>query len=176
LILLRREEEEAQVSEESGFTSIDPERQQVASAASDAVKQAASILAKELSDSAALASGMQQKFSTTRRVDHGDFKVLADRVRQDVHDLIAIASEMFTELHTDEVQSLVTRIATDAHNVVDTTMNLVENTPDAATRFAALGFTTPPPAAAAPSASAAPSSDSGGEAPVPDQPTPTVDE
>lgn len=167
------------MSEASGFSSINPERQQVASAASDAVKQAASILEKELSDSAALASAMQQKFSNTRHVDRGDFKVLADRVRQDVHDLIAIAGEMFTELHTDEVQSLVTRIATDAHNVVDTTMNLVENTPDAATRFAELGFTTPPPAPASASgthsSSDVPSPDAGGETP-PDPPTPTVQE
>jgi uncharacterized protein (DUF1778 family) len=160
--------------EENRFSNADPERQQVARDASEAVKQAASILQKELSDSAGLASEMQQKFSTTRRVEQGEFKVLADRVRKDVHDLIAIASEMFTELRTDEVQSLVTRIATDAHDVVDTTMNLVENTPEAATRFAQLGFTTPPSPGGTPPSGDPPSPDPGGETPLPDPPA--VDE
>jgi hypothetical protein len=109
------------------------------------VKQAASILQKEVTDGAGLANDMQQKFATTKRVERGEFQVLADRVRTDVHDLIAIAAEMFAELRTDEVGELVTRFATDAHDVVDTTMNLVENTPDAATRFASFGFTTPVP-------------------------------
>ena len=76
-------------------------------------------------------------------MDRGEFKQLADRVRKDVHDLIAIMSDMFTELKTDEVQSLVSNVANDAHEVVDTAMNLVENAPDAATRLAAFGFTTP---------------------------------
>jgi len=131
--------------DESTRRTADPERQRVAREASEVVKQAASILQKELTDSAGLAGEMQKKFAETRRVEHGEFKVLADRVRKDVHDLIAIASEMFNEVRTEEVQSLVTRIATDAHDVVDTAMNLVEHTPEAATRFAQFGFTTPAP-------------------------------
>jgi uncharacterized protein (DUF1778 family) len=123
--------------------TADPERQRLARDAADVIKQAASILQKEVTDSSTAAGSVQEKFSTTRRVDHGEFKALADRVRGDVHDLIAIAAEMFTELRTDEVQGLVERFATDAHDVVDTTMNLVEHTPEAANRFASFGFTTP---------------------------------
>lgn len=136
--------------DDNRFENADPERQRLAREASEVVKQAAAILQKELTDSSGMAGEMQKKFATTRRVDHGEFKVLADRVRKDVHDLIAIASEMFSELRTEEVQSLVDRIATDAHDVVDTTMNLVEHTPEAATRFALLGFTTPQPSGDAP--------------------------
>jgi hypothetical protein len=175
------------MADENRFRNADPERQRVAREASEVVKQAASILQKELTDSSGLASEMQQKFRDTRRVDHGEFKVLADRVRKDVHDLIAIASEMFSELRTEEVQSLVTRISTDAHDVVDTAMNLVEHTPDAATRFAGLGFTTPVPSGDAlppePGAEAlppepgaeAPPPEPGGEAPPPPN-RPVVDE
>jgi hypothetical protein len=163
------------MSDENSSRNVDPERQQVARDASEAVKQAASILQKELADSAGLARGMQQKFADTRRVEPDEFKVLADRVRKDVHDLIAIAGDMFSELHTDEVQSLVARIATDAHDVVDTTMNLVENTPEAATRFAALGFTAPPPssspATGVPPSDETPSPDPGDETPSPDPST-----
>ena len=161
--------------EENRFRNADPERQQVARDVSEVVKQAASILQKELTDSSGLATEMQRKFSSTRRVDHGEFKVLADRVRKDVHDLIAIASEMFTELRTDEVQSLVTRMATDAHDVVDTAMNLVEHTPEAATRFAGLGFTTPLPSGGVPPSADAPLPEPGGEGPLPPNP-PVVDE
>jgi hypothetical protein len=125
--------------------NVAPERQQVARDASSVIKQAASILQRELTESSASAGDMQRKFAATKRVDRGEFKQLADRVRNDVHDLIAIMGDMFTELKTDEVQSLVSRMADDAHEVVDTTMNLVEHTPEAASRFAAFGFTTPIP-------------------------------
>ena len=109
--------------------NVSPERQQIARDASSVIKQAASILQKELTESSASAGDMQQKFATTKRVDRGEFKELADRVRNDVHDLIAIMGDMFTELKTDEVQSLVSRMADDAHEVVDTAMNLVEAHP-----------------------------------------------
>jgi hypothetical protein len=155
---------------EDRLRDVPPERQQIARDVSSVIKQAASILQKEVTDSSASASDMQQKFATTKRVDRGEFKELSDRVRKDVHDLIAIMGDMFTEFKTDEVQSLVSRVASDAHDVVDTTMNLVENTPDAAARFAAFGFTTPPP----PSGDeTSPGPDGGGEIPdlgVPEQP------
>lgn len=136
---------------------VDPERLQLSRAVSQVVKQAASILQQEVTDGSTRASTMQGKYESTRRVDPNEFKALSDRVRKDVHDLIAMAGDMFTELQTDEVQSLVSRMATDAHDVVDTAMNLVENTPAAAGTFARFGFTTPPPA---------------GPAPVPDAPVP----
>lgn len=125
------------------INEVDPERLQVSRSVSDVVKQAASILQRELADHSGRATTMQQKYASTKRVDPNEFKALSDRVRQDVHDLIAMAGDMFTELRTDEVQSLVSRMANDAHDVVDTTMNLVENTPSAAMAFARFGFTTP---------------------------------
>src|SRR5215210_4118648 len=131
------------MSDEERLRDVSPERQQIARDASNVIKQAASILQKEVAASSVSAADMQQKFAATKRVDRGEFKQLADRVREDVHDLIAIMSDMFTELKTDEVQSLVSNVANDAHEVVDTAMNLVENAPDAATRLAAFGFTTP---------------------------------
>jgi hypothetical protein len=124
---------------------VDPERLQVSRGVTDVVKQAAAILQQELADHSARASTMQQKFAETRKVDPGEFKALSDRVRQDVHDLIAMAGEMFSELRTDDVQTLVAQMATDAHDVVDTAMNLIENTPAAAGTFARFGFTSPPP-------------------------------
>ncbi|MFB7496732.1 hypothetical protein ACFC09_18940 [Streptomyces sp. NPDC056161] len=152
------------------INQVDPERLQVSRGVSQVVKQAASILQQELADHSDRASTMQQNYASTKRVDPNEFKALSDRVRQDVHDLIAMAGEMFGELRTDEVQSLVSRMATDAHDVVDTTMNLIENTPAAAGTFARLGFTTPtPPGPASASADppkSNPGPDTGGEPPL----------
>lgn len=62
-------------------------------------------------------------------------------------------------------------MSTDAHDVVDTTMNLVENAPATARALANLGFTTPPPAGPTPATGDTPASDpapdSGDEPPRP---------
>jgi uncharacterized membrane protein YccC len=152
------------------INDVDQERLQVSRGVSEVVKQAASILQRELADSSTRATQMQQKYATTKRVDPNEFKALSDRVRKDVHDLIAMASEMFSELRTEEVQSLVSRMATDAHEVVDTTLNLVENTPAAAGAFARFGFTTPTPGVPTPFGDPPvpdPGPDRGGEPPTP---------
>jgi hypothetical protein len=128
------------------INEVDPERLQVSRSLSEVAKQAADILQRELADHSTRAARMQDQYAATRRVDPDEFKALSDRVRKDVHDLIAMAGEMFTELRTDEVQSVVSSMARDAHDVVDTAMNLVENTPAAAGTFARFGFTNPPPA------------------------------
>jgi hypothetical protein len=127
------------------INEVDPERLQVSRGMTDVVKQAAAILQAELADHSSRASTMQQKFANTRKVDPNEFKALSDRVRKDVHDLVAMAGDMFSELRTDDVQTMVARMATDAHDVVDTAMNLIENTPAAAGTFAYFGFTSPPP-------------------------------
>ena len=127
------------------INDVDPERLQISRAVSEVVKQAASILQREVADGSGRAGQMQRTFAATKRVDPNEFRALSDRVRKDVHDLIAMAGEMFAELRTEEVQSLVSRVATDAHDVVDTAMNLIEHTPAAASQFAKLGFTGPNP-------------------------------
>lgn len=152
---------------------VDPQRLQVSRAASQAVKQAASILQQELADASGRASSMQAAYASTKRVDTTEFQALSQSVRKDVHDLIALAGDLFSELQTDEVQSLVSRLAADAHGVVDTAMNLLDNTPSAAGAFARFGFTTPTPAGPAPGPAGGPTPgpvpDSDGEPP---QPTP----
>ena len=141
------------------INDVTPERLQVSRGATDVIKQAASILQQELNDHSNRAATMQTKFASSKRVDPDEFKALSDRVRKDVHDLIAMAGEMFAEFKGDDVQSLVAKMAGDAHDALDTTMNLIENTPAAAGRFAGLGFTTPIPTPPAP----------GGPAPTPDE-------
>lgn len=141
------------------INDVTPERLQVSRGATDVIKQAASILQQELNDHSNRAGSLQNKFASSKKVDPDEFRALSDRVRKDVHDLIAMAGEMFSEFKTDDVQSLVSKMANDAHDALDTTMNLVENAPAAATRFAGLGFTTPV---------AAPPGPGGGGGPQPD--------
>lgn len=125
------------------INDVSPERLLITRGITDVVKQAATILQKEVNEGAKSSNKMQEEYARTKKVDPNEFKALSQRVRKDVHDLIAMFGEMFTELRTDEVQTLVSRMATDAHEVVDTTMNLVENTPAAAGAFARFGFTNP---------------------------------
>jgi hypothetical protein len=133
------------MADEDTTRRADPERQQLAREASRVVQQAASILQNELSAGSAAGAAMERKLATDRRVDPDEFGALAERVRKDVHDLISIAAELFTELQTDEVQGLAKRLATDAHDVVDTTMNVVDRTPQAANQLVRLGFMGPAP-------------------------------
>jgi hypothetical protein len=133
------------MGDEDGTRRADPKRQQLAREASKVVQQAASILESELSAGSAAAVSMERRLAEERKVDPDEFKALAQRVRKDVHDLISIAAELFSELQTDEVQGLTTRLATDAHDVVDTTMNLVDRAPQAANQFVRLGFMGPAP-------------------------------
>jgi hypothetical protein len=145
----------------------DPERSALAREASRVVQQAAAILQSELSSGSATAASMDRKLAENRKVDPDEFKGLAERVRKDVHDLIAIGIDLFTELQTVEVQGLAKNLGTDAHDMVDTAMNLVDRTPQAANTFVRLGFVEPPPAPPSgdPTASGAPSGDppAGGE-------------
>jgi hypothetical protein len=134
------------MGDEDGTRRADPQRQQLAREASRVVQQAASILESELAAGSAAAVSMERRLAEERKVDPDEFKALAQRVRKDVHDLISIAAELFSELQTDEVQGLTTRLATDAHDVVDTTMNLVDRAPQAANQFVRLGFMGPGPA------------------------------
>ncbi|MFJ4526669.1 hypothetical protein ACIP4Y_38200 [Streptomyces sp. NPDC088810] len=124
---------------------VDPARLQLSRTVSQAVKQATAILQQEVNDGSGRATTMQAKYAATKKVDPNEFKALSSRVRKDVHDLIAMAADLFSELQTDEVQTVVSRMATDAHDVLETTMNLVDNRPATAMTLANLGFTTPPP-------------------------------
>ena len=133
------------MGEEDRTRRADPERQQLAREASRVVQQAASILESELSSGAADATRIERRLEEERKVDPDEFNALAERVRKDVHDLISLAAELFTEFQADEVQGLAKRLAIDAHDAVDTTMNVVDRTPQAANQFVRLGFLGPPP-------------------------------
>lgn len=155
------------MGEAGGTRNVDPERQQLAREASRVVQKAASILQSELSAGAAVGRSMEQRLKDEKRVDPDEFSALAGRVRKDVHDLINIAAELFSELQTAEVQGLASRLATDAHDMLDTTMNVVDRAPLAANQFVRLGFLGPPPHADEPT----PSAPDGPDLP-PDEPTP----
>ena len=56
------------MSDEERLRDVSPERQQIARDASNVIKQAASILQKEVAASSVSAADMQQKFAATKRV------------------------------------------------------------------------------------------------------------
>jgi hypothetical protein len=138
-------DQEGVMADEDSTRRADPERQQLAREASRVVQQAASILQSEIAAGHDTAKKMERTLRDQRKVDPNEFQMLAQRVRKDVHDLISIAAELFSELKTEEVQGLANRLATDAHDVVDTTMNFVDRTPAAANQFVRLGFIGAPP-------------------------------
>jgi hypothetical protein len=150
-------------------------RERLAEEAAQVVRQAASILERELAAGIAGTAKVQGAFSETNRIDPDEFRGVVERVRTDLHELISLAVNRVSELRTDEVHDLAQRLAEDAHAVLDTGMNLVNLAPDAANRvIGRLDRAVPATDAAVPATDAAvPATDAG--VPATDAAVPATD-
>jgi hypothetical protein len=105
---------------------------------SAAVRQAASVLERELAAGLAGVRRLGTRFSEERRVDQAEFEDVLERFRTNAHELIDAASARVTELGSEDVQDLSRRLTRDAHDLFDTFADLFRLAPDMINRVAAL--------------------------------------
>jgi hypothetical protein len=104
--------------------------------ASTAVRQAATVLEKELSAGLAGVQKIERRFTKERRVDQKEFDEVLERFRTNAHEFIDVAAGRMTDLRSPDVQDLSQRLTTDAHDLFDTVLNLVGMAPDIVNRLA----------------------------------------
>ena len=97
--------------------------------ASDVVRQAAAVLEDELAHGIVTARKVEQRAREERRVDSRDFEQIANRFRATGHELVNVAKERADELRSEETDALINNFLTDAHEVLDTVMDLVKVAP-----------------------------------------------
>lgn len=95
------------------------------SAASDIVREAASLLDAELAAGIVTAKRMQERFSKERRIDPADFKESLTRLQTDAHDIVAALDTQLTRMRSDENAELASRLTRHAHDLVDVLVNVV---------------------------------------------------
>jgi hypothetical protein len=110
-----------------------------AASASAAVRQAASVLERELAAGLAGLRKVEVRFTEERRVDPAEFDQVVERFRSNAHELIDVASARISELGSDDVVDLSKRLTRDAHDLFDVALDLVRMAPDAINRLAAKG-------------------------------------
>lgn len=97
---------------------------------SAAVTRAASVLEEELSAGIASARRLQERLTADRRVDPAAFDEVVGRVRKDTHSLIDMVVAQLPE--AGERGELTRRYAADAHDVLDSLLDLARLAPELA--------------------------------------------
>jgi hypothetical protein len=119
-----------------------------AASASAAVRQAASVLERELAAGLAGVRKVETRFTKERRVDPGEFDAVLERFRSNAHELIDVTSARVVELGSDDVADLSKRLTRDAHDLFDVALDMFKLAPDAINRLVAKGeqvLPEPPP-------------------------------
>ncbi len=108
-----------------------------ASDASEAVRQAASVLEKEL---AAGVSGFQRlgaQIAKERHVDQEAFDEVLGRLRANAKEFVGVAANRVGDLRSEDVQELATQFSTHAQDLLDTVISMVSIAPDMLNRVMA---------------------------------------
>jgi hypothetical protein len=103
---------------------------------SDILQRAASVLEEEVAVGLAGAKKISARAVEERRVDADEFGEVMARFREDMHAVVDVAGTRLSEMSSGQPQELTQRFASDAHDVVDTVMNLVNLAPDILNRLA----------------------------------------
>ncbi|GHJ09186.1 hypothetical protein TPA0907_35530 [Micromonospora humidisoli] len=111
-------------------THRDERFDQVGDEVSAAVTRAASVLQEELSAGIDSARRLQEKLTADRRVDPAAFDEVAGRVRSDTHALIDMVVAQLPA--TGDRGELTRRYAADAHDVLDSLLDLARLAPELA--------------------------------------------
>jgi hypothetical protein len=123
--------------------------------ASEAVRQAASVLQKEL---AAGVSGFQRLgagIAKERRVDQEAFDEVLNRLRANAKEFVAVAANRMGDLRSEDVQELANQFSVHAQDLLDTVISMVSIAPDMLNRMIAGSRADAPPARARAGAKAA---------------------
>jgi hypothetical protein len=108
-----------------------------ASDASEAVRQAASVLEREL---AAGVSGFQRlgaQIAEEHRVDQEAFDEVLGRLRANAKEFVGVAANRVGDLRSEDVQELATQFSTHAQDLLDTVISMVSIAPDMLNRVIA---------------------------------------
>jgi hypothetical protein len=126
-----------------------------ASGASEAVRQAAAVLEKELASGVNGVQRLGAHLTEEHRVDQEAFDEVLARLRANTHEFVGVAANRVGDLRADDVQDLAAQFSTHAQDLLDAVINMVSVAPDMLNRVIAAGQQGDPPRAAAASRPAA---------------------
>jgi hypothetical protein len=99
------------------------------------VRQAAELLDEEIAAGVVAAKQMQDRFSRERRIDAADFQQSLQRFQSDAHEVVAMLDQQFAELRSDDNAALVSRLVSNAHDLVDVLVGVVNMGADIASQL-----------------------------------------
>lgn len=97
----------------------------ISRAGSQIVRDAAALLDEEIAAGIVAARNVQQRFQKQRQVDPADLKDALQRFQGDAHEVVSLLNDQFTELRAEENAELVKRMVTNAHDLVDVVVGVV---------------------------------------------------
>jgi uncharacterized protein YidB (DUF937 family) len=107
--------------------------------ASSAVRQAASVLETELAAGLAGVQKLERRFTSERRIDEDELADVLSRFRANAHELIDVGSARLEDVRSPDVRDLTQRLTLDAHNLLDTMVNLLGTAPELVDRLTVRG-------------------------------------
>lgn len=108
---------------------------QLNSATSQIVRQAAELLDEEVAAGVVAARQMQDRFNRERRIDPADFQGSLQRFQSDAHEVVTLLDQQFAELRSEENAELVSRLVSNAHDLVDVLVGVVNMGADIASQL-----------------------------------------
>jgi methyl-accepting chemotaxis protein len=101
----------------------------------ETVRRASDVLEGELAASIVAAKKAGERFRRERKLDAADLQEALGRFRADGHELVDAVREMTEELRSAETDALTQRLLRDAHDTLDTVVDLVTLAPDLVNRL-----------------------------------------
>jgi hypothetical protein len=99
------------------------------------VKEAAALLDEEVAAGIVAARQMQERFRRERRIDPADFQESIQRFQHDAHEMVTLLDQQFAEIRSNENAELVSRLLTNAHDLVDVLVGVVNMGADIANQL-----------------------------------------
>jgi hypothetical protein len=108
---------------------------QFGEATSQIVKEAAALLDDEVAAGVVAAKQMQDRFKREQRLDPSDFQDSMQRFQNDAHEVVTLLDQQFAEVRSNENAELVSRLLTNAHDLVDVLVGVVSTGVDVANQL-----------------------------------------
>lgn len=103
--------------------------------ASNAVRQAAAVLEKELAAGLTGVQRLEQRFEKDHRIDQAAFDEVLQSLRTNAHEFVDVASNRMSELRAGDVQELAQQFTTHAQDLLDSVISLLAIGPDIVNRL-----------------------------------------
>lgn len=106
-----------------------PDRRQrldrMGAATSEIVREAAALLDEEVAAGIVAARKIQERFQRERRIDPADFQESLQRLQADAHELVNVLNRELTGESSGANAKLVSRLLSNAHDLVDVLVGVV---------------------------------------------------